>query len=445
MTRRFIAARGPIALALAVSAVWTVYASAKVYIDIDAPVFRRINIALPVFRNDGPVADESVGTRVADLLAKDLASTAYFRIVEPSNYLEDPRKSPSRSAPLDFRKWSLVNAEIVLFGGYRVEGARLILDARIYDPTQGKAIGGRVYEGTRDDLPTLVHRFANDVVYLLTGQRGIFETRIAYVTTEYGAKEIATMNFDGSNPRQVTRFGSVTISPSWRPDGGALIFTSYRERHPWLYLLDLATGDSRTLARHPGVNIGARWSPEGRRVALTLSKDGNSELYLMDADGGNLRRLTYNWGIDVSPTWSPDGTQLAFISDRSGSPHLYKMSVEGDAEPERLTYSGTFVSSPAWSPRGDWIAYSARVPRLGFQIFAISPDGLELRQLTNVRSDNESPTWSPDGALIAFNSNRSGRHQIYRMAVDGSELQRLTDGPGDHTLPAWSPIAGVVP
>lgn len=428
-----------------VCALWAVPASAKVYIDIDTPAFRRINLAVPAFRNDGTIEDAEAGRRIVEIIGEDLSTTSYFRVLDPKSYLDDPRRARSRGEPVDFRKWTLINAEIVLFGGYRVEGSRLILDARIYDPTQGKAIGGRVYEGARSELPTLVHRFVNDVIYILTGQRGIFETRIAFVTTEYGAKEIAVMNFDGTNPKQLTRSGSVTVSPSWRPDGNALAFTSYRDGRPWLYLLDLATGETRRLSGQDGLNIGARWSPEGQRLALTLSKDGNSELYAMSADGRNLSRLTYNWGIDVSPAWSPDGTQVVFVSDRSGSPHLYKMDLSGGEDAERLTYSGTFVSSPAWSPRGDWIAYSARVARMGFQIFLISPDGLELRQLTNIRADNEGPTWSPDGSMIAFSSNRSGRQQIHVMNADGTNVRQLTSGPGDHTLPAWSPIGSPEP
>lgn len=416
--------------------------AAKVYIDVDAPSFRRINAATPAIKHLGGPEDQALAQDVVGVLGRDLQGSGYFEVQPASSYMDDPRKGPLGASSIDFRKWSLISTEVLVVGGYQSKGDTVSLDLRLYDVAQGKEILRREYASSKSDVPTAVHRFANEVVYQMTGQRGIFETKIAYVSTQTGSKELWAMNFDGSSPRQLTKSGSVSVSPSWSPNGKILAFTSYRDAFPWIYTMEVDRLVQRPFINQKGLNIGARWAPKSNKLAVTLSKDGNSELYSVNADGGGLRRLTYNWGIDVSPAWSPDETRIVFVSDRSGSPHLYMMNATGEGEPKRLTYSGTFISSPAWSPKGDWIAFAARVPRMGFQIFLISPDGLQLRQLTSLTADNESPSWSPDGRFIAFNSNRSGgRQEVFSLEVESGAVRQLTSGPGEKTMPAWSPVA----
>jgi TolB protein len=274
----------------------------------------------------------------------------------------------------------------------------------------------------------MAHRFADEVMLLLTGERGPFDSRIAFVSTRAGgrAKELYVTDLSGRQISALTRDRSLSLGPSWDPTANMLAYCSYRQGGPYPYLLDVRTGEQTRLSSTVGYS-GGRWSPDGSTIAVSLEQDGNSDLFLLTPEGRAVRRLTEDPGIDVSPTWAPDGRRLAFCSSRRGGPQIYVMDV-GSGNIRRLTFRGDYNTSPAWSPKGDLIAYTTRSG--GFRVMVAPVNGGDPREL----AAGEDPSWSPDGRYVVF--SQRGRLMIARR--DGGSVKELTRGGGDDTSPAWS-------
>jgi TolB protein len=295
----------------------------------------------------------------------------------------------------------------------------------------------RDYRGSLAEWRSLVHRFADDVVQQFTGEPGIAETRIAFVTRHARVKELNVMDFDGNGVTPLTHDQSIAMSPAWSPDGSLLLFTSYKSGHgPQVYVVPARGGRSFLISGRKGNNTSAQYSPDGREIACTLSVDGNPEIYRLDARGGAPQRLTTNPAIDTSPTWSPTGREIAFTSDRGGSPQVYVMDRDG-GNVRRLTFDVNYTDSPAWSPRGDRIAFVSRSDN-GFDVYVCRADGTGARAVARGGS-NENPRWSPDGRHLVFASNRDGAFGLYVSDLDDRPPRRLDTGGQEAMSPAWSP------
>lgn len=414
-------------------------ASGKVYIDIDSPAFLKFPIAIADFKNLGSREDrENLSVWFSDALTRNLEITGFFRIISKSAFLEDPEHSGITHDAIRFPDWMDIGAETLIKGGFSYNGEDLSVEFRLFDVIQGRLIVGKKYWGRIDDKKAMASRFASEVLFALTGERGVFDTKIAFVWKRGKSSEIYTVNFDGSGLTRLTRFESITLSPQWSPDGKTVSFTSYRNGNPDLYIMDVARGAVKRISSFKGLNLSAPWSPDGEKILLTLSKDGNEEVYVLEHGSGKITRLTNNSAIDVSPAWSPDGKRIAFVSNRSGSPQIYLMDADGN-NVSRLTYKGNYNTSPAWSPKGDRIAYEGMVNG-NFQIFSIDKNSANLLQVTFDGGGNESPTWSPDGRYIAFSSNKNGKSgRICVVNSDGSNMRVLHDGDGICICPSWSP------
>ncbi|MFC1855117.1 Tol-Pal system beta propeller repeat protein TolB [Thermodesulfobacteriota bacterium] len=413
-----------------------------VYIDINAPEFKRFPIAITTLinLNDSEKfldADLENGTQT---LSKDLELTGIFEILDPVMFLEDPEKKAFKKETISFDDWTIIGSEGLVKGAYRLrEDDTLEVEMRLFDTYQGQLIIGKRYIGAKDDMERIMHRFANEILLTFTGERGMFGSKISYVQDVKGYKEILVMDYDGSNPIQLTRDYSMNISPAWAPDGLKISYTSYKRGNPDLIVNDFAKREIILLSKRRGLNLGAEWSHDGSKVALTISKGNNSDIYILNSETGKIeRRLTDYWGIDVSPSWSPDDSKIVFTSDRAGNPNLYIVDLD-DGEPKRLTFNGKYNSSPSWSPMGDKIAYCGMTKGGSFDIFTINVDGTDAEQLTSGSKNNENPSWSPDGRQLAFASNRKGSYDIFIMNVDGANIRQLTKTKGDASAPSWSP------
>lgn len=402
----------------------------RVYLDVDAPTAKKIPVVVPELRNLGP-GETGLGKETAAQLARDLDFTGYFRLVDPKGFL-----GREEGDAVDFKGWSLAGADLLVKGTYRLDGGQLVIEFRLYDLLQGKMILGRGYRLPNSDYKTAAHRFADEILFLLTGEHGPFQTQLAFISTLDGHKELFVSDFDGSNPRRITRHQSIVLTPRWSPRGNEIAFTSYKDGSPALYLLQLSTMQTQKVSNRPGVNITPAWHPQGDSLALALNHRGNSQIIQVNKSGTMLTTLTQSWGIDVSPAWSPDGRQLAFVSNRSGTPQIYILDLT-TREVRRLTFQGSYNVGPAWSPKGNVIAYAGKVGGQ-FQIFTISPAGGEVQQLTH-QGNNESPDFSPDGSMIVFSSNRHGRSAIYVMNSNGANQRRITFLAGEQTSPSWGP------
>lgn len=407
------------------------------YIDITNPFLRKIPLAVPVFKSLTPNdTEDKVAVEAADLLASTLDFTGYFKLLDRAAFLEDPRQTGLVPPNLKLANWTVIGAELLVTAGVSVSDSLMEMELRLYDTFKGRLVVGKRYTGYLADQRRIIRRFCSEIIFELTGNRGIFTSKIAFVSTGTKNKEIYTCDFDGYDPSQLTRTKAITLSPAWSWDGQWIAYTSYAKGKPDLYIRHI-NENRGTVVTKKGINISPAWVPNQFALAATLSFSGDQDIYLLTGSGEIIKNLTNNWGIDVSPTWSPDGKRMAFVSDRAGMPQIYIKDINS-GEVRRLTYEGKYNTSPSWSPKGDKIAYEAK-DNGNFNIRVMGVDGSGPVQLTSDAGDNESPSWSPDGSLIVFNSTREGASRIFVMTAFGTDQRRLLVLPGEQTNPSWSP------
>jgi TolB protein len=406
------------------------------YIDITNPFLRKIPIAIPIFKNmSSGVTTEHLSIMASDLLAETLAFTGYFKILDRGAFLADPQTDAVFS-DINPQNWTSIGAELLITGGVLIKDQMVEMELRLYDTFKEQLLVGKKYTGGINDQREIVRLFCSEVIYALTGDRGIFNSKIAFVSTNSGYKEIYICDFDGYNPKRFTHTESITLTPAWSSDGKWLAYTSYEKGKADLYIKHLTEKFGAVIAKN-GINITPAWIPGKFVLAATLSFSGDQEIYLLTGTGKISKRLTYNWGIDLSPTWSPDSKQMAFVSKRSGTPQIYIKNIESGVV-KRLTFQGNYNTQPTWSPKGDILAYSAMEEGRS-NIFVIGVDGEGPVQLTHNEGDNESPSWSPDGNLVVFSSTREGPSKVYVLTAYGTDQRRLLSMKGEQTDPEWSP------
>jgi len=406
------------------------------YIDINTPHLRKIPLAIPLFVSLGDTeADQEALNKTSEILQQTLDFTGYFDILDRGAFLVDPLKPAITKGDIVFNNWVSVGAELLITAGLSQKGENISMELRLFDTFKSKRLIGKRYKGTLKDRHQMIRRFCSEVIYKLTGNRGIFNSQIAFVSTGTGNKEIYFCDFDGSNPVQFTANKQISLNPAWSSDGKWLAYTSYVNGKSVIYIKNLKENE-KTVIDKKRLNLTPAWFPGKFLLAATLSFSGDQEIYLLTGKGKIIKRITYKWGSDFSPTWSPDGKKLAFVSLRAGLPQIYiKDMVSGQVE--RLTFQGKDNTQPSWSPRGDKIAYTS-IGEGHSNIFVIGLNGQGPIQLTKDSGDNEAPSWSPDGSLIAFSSTREGPSRIYVMTAYGTDQRRILTLPGKQTNPKWS-------
>lgn len=408
----------------------------KIYIDINAPSLRKFNIAIPDFKNLGGSNENSeMVTSLPAVIANDLDFSGYFTPMDKEAFLEDNTSSQTQES-IRFKDWSVIGAELLLKGSYTTIGSNLEVDVRLYDVFWGRQLLGKRALGDVKRYRQVMHRLGNEIIRTLTGQPGIFLTKLAFVGNATGHKEVYVCDYDGHDARRVTKDKSIALLPRWSPKGDMITYNSYKDGGTMLYLKDIRSGSVKRISARSGLNIGACWAPDGKKVALTLSRKGDPDIFTIDLNGKIIKQLTKHWGIDVSPTFSPDGNKIAFVSNRSGTPQIYLLDMVNGRE-ERLTFEGNYNTSPAWSSLNR-IAFVSQDGG-NFDIYTIDPGGGRMRRLTEEQGKNEDPCWSPDGRYIMFSSNRTGRYHLYMMNANGLNQRRITFLEGDQTSPSWAP------
>jgi TolB protein len=288
--------------------------------------------------------------------------------------------------------------------------------------------GSIVLQKTYSGGPRLAaHRFADDIVETLTGHKGIASSRIAFVSTRTGRKEIYTADYDGANVRQLTHDSSISVAPAISPNGGKLAYTGYQSGYADIYLIDLGSGARSRIVKFPGTNSGAAFSPKGNQIACTLSKDGNPELYVVGAGGGGARRLTSTRGVESSPTWSPDGSQIIYSSDERGGPQLFRIS-SGGGSGQLISTGYSYCTEPSWSPDGRRVAFTVRTGG-----FSIAIKDLQSGA-TNLVASGEDPVWGADARHIIFSSGSS----LILFDVPTGRSVPIVTGLGKVSEPTWS-------
>ncbi len=346
-----------------------------------------------------------------------------------------------------------LSVQVMVSGTYEVNGAQVEMSARLTDVGTQRTILEKGYAAFDLTLRRIIHLMADDIVLQLTGDRGIAQTRVAFVSQKSGAPELYVSDYDGYNVRRLSRDGARKYSPNWSPDGTRIAYTSYRDGPHELYVLNLRSGETSKIPFKGRTVLSPRWSPDGRHMVVGLITDGLSKLFITRPDGSRLIPLASGYGINISPSWSPRGDQVVYMSDRLTQKHLYVINIDGSND-HRITHEGGYNGSPAWSPRGDRIAFvggdlvSRRqgAAQRVFNIYTCDVNGRNLVKLTGVHGlegDNVNPTWSPDGLHIVFGSDRArkGEFHIYRMYWNGGDVHPVVTE-GNNRQPAWGPRPG---
>lgn len=438
MLRRLSAALLVLALALASTPWGTPPPShgqgVDVYINITGGGGKKLNIAIPEFAVVAGTDTGAAAPMLASVTGADLTFSGLFSVVAATGSIPAGNPEALKKSWTDF---AAAGAHAGVHGLLALRGPRLEGEMRLYDLTtpEFRLIAAKKFEVAADQPRRLAHKVADEIVLQFTGEPGIADTKLAYVTGSRGVKEVQIADYDGFGARPLTRNGSLNLMPVWSPDTRSLAFTSYKAGYPDLYrAFPFERRPEQTLAAFTGINSSPAFSPDGRSIAMTLSKDGNPEIYVLTLATGAFRRLTRHPGIDTEPSWAPNGRDLAFVSDRMGTPHVFVMDAEG-GNVRQLTFAG-FHTQPRWSPKGDTIVYTMR--QTTHDLWAINADGSNARRLTS-GGDNQGATWAPNGRHLAFQSNRLGSWQIFAMLADGSEQAPVARGPGELTSPSWSP------
>ncbi|MDQ2825259.1 MAG: biopolymer transporter Tol [Verrucomicrobiota bacterium] len=298
------------------------------------------------------------------------------------------------------------------------------LQGQVVDHSGGTVLSKTYNGGTRENA----HRLADDIIETLTGNKGVASSKIAFIGTRSGKKEVYVGDYDGTNVRQLTHDGVISVHPSISPDGRRIAYTGYQSGYPDVYVIDLASGARNRIVNFPGTNSGATFSPDGGRIALTMSKDGNPELYTVSTGGGSARRLTHTSGVESGPSWSPNGDEIVYSSDDRGSPQLYRISASGGSG-QMISTGHSYCTEPNWSPDGKKVAFNVRGGG-EFQVAIVDLAGGGTR----IVSSGENPVWGADSRHIIFAENGA----LYLLDTMNSRKNKILDGVGKITEPTWS-------
>ncbi len=402
-------------------------AQAQLTVEITGAGANRIPVAIANFAGDAAAAQVVTATVRADLERSGL-----FKLVDPGATPLD------ENVQVNLGDWKGRGADALAAGSLaRGADGRMEARFRLYDTQKQVALGGAVFVTSNDQLRAAGHRIADYIYEKLTGERGVFSTRIAYVIKSGNQFRLQIADADGQGAATALSSAEPIISPVWSPDGSKLAYVSFEKKKPVIYIHSLASGQRQVVANFKGSNSAPAWAPDGQRLAIVLSKDGNSQIYAVNADGTGLQRLSQSSGIDTEPRFSPDGGTIYFTSDRGGSPQIYRMSANGGGA-QRVTFEGTYNVSPRPSPDGKSLAFIAR--RDGrFQLSVMDLASKQVQILTDSQKD-ESPSFAPNSRMILFATEIGGRGVLSAVSSDGRIKQRLSIAGGDVREPAWGPF-----
>ena len=396
-------------------------------VEVSGVGLTQLPIAVVAFRGD-----DAAPQKIASIVLADLERSGQFRAVDAGGFSLDEGSRPEVSA------WRQKGADALVTGSIsRLADGRFDVRMRLWDVVRGQDLGGQSYAVTSGDLRLAAHRVADFVYEKLTGDKGVFSTRITYVTKVGQSFNLWVADADGESAQSALNSSEPIISPTWAPNGAQIAYVSFESRKPVIFVHDVATGKRRLVANFKGSNSAPAWSPDGKTLAATLSRDGGSQLYLMDATGGEPRRLAQSSAIDTEPTFTPDGKTIYFVSDRGGSPQIYRMPAAG-GNPERVTFSGTYNISPSLSPDGKWLAYISRISG-AFKLHVMDIAAGAANPVTDTTAD-ENPSFSPNSRLIIYATQQQGREALMTTTLDGKIKARLAGKSGDIREPDWGPV-----
>ncbi len=412
-------------LLLAVSA-----ARAQLQIEITGATAQRTPIAVVPFAGEAGLSGS-----ITSIVRADLERSGLFRALE----LPPLNPTPTEASAIQYPEWRSRLADAVVVGSVasRPDG-RFEVRFRLHDVVKQSNLGGIAYTMSKNQVRATAHRIADFVYEKLTGDRGVFSTRIAYVVKRGNRYELQIADADGAGEETALASFEPIISPAWSPDGRRLAYVSFENKKPVVYVHSLMDGKRHVAANFRGSNSAPAWSPDGKTLAVSLSREGGSQIFLVNPDGSGVRRITTSSAIDTEPRYSTDGKWIYFTSDRGGTPQIYRMASTG-GEPQRVTFEGSYNVSPRPSPDGKTLAYITRNSGR-FQVALQDLANQQVQIITDSDRD-ESPSFAPNGRMILLATVINGRGLLSAVSADGRFKQRLSAATGgDVREPAWGPF-----
>ncbi|MEJ5988978.1 Tol-Pal system beta propeller repeat protein TolB [Ramlibacter sp. PS3R-8] len=403
-------------------------ALAQFRVEVTGVGLTQLPIAIAPFKGEAELPE-----KLAAIVQNDLERSGQFRAVDAGAGAGLDETSRPDLAP-----WRQKTADSLAVGSAtRLADGRYDVRFRLWDVVRGQSLAADGFVVVAADLRLAAHRVADMIYEKLTGEKGVFSTRIAYVTKAGNRYNLWVADSDGENAQSALSSVESIISPAWSANGRQLAYVSFESRKPVVYVHDVATGGRRLIANFRGSNSAPAWSPDGRTLAVTLTRDGGSQLYTIASTGGEPRRLTQSAGIDTEPLYSADGSTIYFVSDRGGAPQVYRMPAAG-GQPQRVTFTGTYNISPALSPDNRWLAYISRING-AFKLQVMEISSGNVQSVTDTTAD-ESPSFAPNGRMIIYATRQGGSEALMTTTLDGKIKARLPGKGGDIREPDWGPF-----
>jgi TolB protein len=406
-------------------------------VDITKGTLQPIPIAVTEFLGE----DAHLALEVSNVVAADLERSGLFQPLDRAGFIDRVR---DLNAPPRFPDWRAINAQALVVGRVlRVPDGRLAAETRLWDVVSGRQLAAQRFAVVANEWRRLGHLVADLIYERLTGERGYFDTRVAFVDEtgpkDHRNKRLAIMDQDGANVRLLSQGRELVVTPRFSPTAPEIAFMQFTGDQPRVFLLNLETGHRELLGDFPGMTFAPRFSPDGQRVVMSIGEQGTASIVEMDLRSRRTRRLTQTDAIDTGPCFSPDGRYIVFESDREGTQQLYVMTAEGSAQ-HRISFGEGRYSTPVWSPRGDLIAFTKQSGGQ-FLIGVLRPDGSGERILTE-GFHNEGPTFAPNGRVLLFfreSPGAGGGPKLYSIDLTGYN-ERQVPTPAFGSDPAWSPL-----
>jgi TolB protein len=373
--------------------------------------------------------EESLDQRISEIVSSDLLRTGLFKLI-PAD------KAPHETKEVKFAAWSKVEA-LTIGKAVKLPDGRIEVQFHLLDTVKKNELVALSLSAKNEQVRAIAHRISDSIYAQLTGNPGVFSTRIAYVNRQGKSNRLVVADSDGYGEQTLLALNQPIMSPAWSPDGNSLAYVSFEQGRAMVYSQSLLTRKRVLLAALPGSNSAPAWSPDGQQLAVVLTHDGNSQIYLVRTDGSDLRRISSSDTIDTEPTFSPDGRYLLFTSDRGGSAQIYRMSVSG-GRAERITFEGSNNFSPRFHPNGKSFVFT----HFNEGHFHIAVQDFETRQIQILTPGGweKKPSFAPNGKLILFATEVQGRGILATVSSDGRVKQKMTPQQGDIREPTWGPF-----
>ena len=406
---------------------------AALTIEIVGGAAQQIPIAIVPFSQPSGLAIKEQDA-IANVIGADLRRSGLFRVLETRGVVNQPKDISEVRYP----EWAALQAQALTIGSIEtLPDNRLKVTFRLLDVLKQTQLVGMEYNIAPNQLRMTAHKIADVIYEKLTGEQGVFATRVTYVSKMGNRYTLQVADVDGFNPQTVVSSAEPIISPKWSPDGTKIAYVSFEKKKPIVYVQSLVSGQRYVLANFKGNNSAPAWSPDGKKLAIVLTHGANSQVYSINADGTGLKQLTRSSAIDTEPVWSPDGQHIYFTSDRGGSPQIYRISASGD-NPQRVTFDGSYNVCPRISPDGKTLAFIRRNGD-GMRV-AIQDLASGQVQVLSDTSMDESPSFAPNGRMLLYATKMNGKGTLAAVSADGRVKQRLSESGGDVREPAWGPL-----